>query len=130
MPRTAGVKGASKTHPPRMTMDEKRLIREMHFDRDMRPTDIADAAGRHISAVCRFLAQKKAPKPSGRPSALTEAQVSKTVETLEKMVTDAEACYEVTLPMVMRRCRFKVCQRVVANALHARGYWFRKLRSK
>ena len=32
--------------------------------------------------------------------------------------------------MVMRRCRVKVCDRVVADALHARGYRFRKLRSK
>ena len=45
-----------------MTMDEKRLIREMHFDRDMSPTDIAAAVLRHISAVCRLLAQTKALK--------------------------------------------------------------------
>ena len=32
--------------------------------------------------------------------------------------------------MVMRRCRWKVCERTVADALHERGYWFRKLRNK
>lgn len=30
----------------------------------------------------------------------------------------------------MKRCRIKVCEKVVAKALHKRGYWFRKLRSK
>ena len=46
------------------------------------------------------------------------------------MIDKAKAEHEVTLPMVMRRCRVKVCERVVADALHKRGYWFRKLRNK
>jgi hypothetical protein len=46
------------------------------------------------------------------------------------MVTQADAEREVTLAMVMKRCRVKVCEKVVAQALHKRGYWFRKLRSK
>jgi len=126
---TFAVKVKAKT--PRMSPDEKRIAREMHFDRKMRPTDIAAALGRDLSSVCRLLAQKKAPQPIGRPKALTDSQIDHVVEVLEKMIDEADACYEVTLPMVMRRCRLtKHCERVVANALHKRGYWFRKLRSK
>jgi hypothetical protein len=119
-----------KKKPPRMTGDEKRLVREMHFERKMRPTDIAAAVGRDLSGICRLLAQKKAPKPMGRPRALTEGQIDKTIKTLEAMIDEASAKREVTLAMVMRRCRLKVCDRVVADALHARGYWFHKLRTK
>lgn len=46
------------------------------------------------------------------------------------MISKANAEREVTLPMVMRRCRIKVCEKVVAKALHKRGYWFRRLRTK
>jgi hypothetical protein len=59
-----------------------------------------------------------------------EAKADKLVEVLEAMIDKAKAEHEVTLPMVMRRCRVKVCERVVADALHKRGYWFRKLRNK
>jgi hypothetical protein len=61
---------------------------------------------------------------------LTEGQIDKTIKTLEAMIDEASAKREVILAMVMRRCRLKVCDRVVADALHARGYWFHKLRTK
>ena len=51
--------------PPRMTDDEKRIVREMHSERLMSPTDIAAAVGRDLSSICRLLAQKKPPNPSG-----------------------------------------------------------------
>ena len=111
------VKVKVKAKTPRMSPDEKRIVREMHFGRKMRPTDIATALGRDMSSVCRLLAQTKAPKPIGRPKAFTDSQIDHTVEVLEKMVDEADACYEVTLAMVMRRCRLtKHCERVVANA--------------
>ena len=72
--------------PPRMTPDEKRLVRNMHFDQRMPPTEIAETVGRNLSSVCRLLAQKKAPKPVGRPSVFTEAKINKTIEVLEDMV--------------------------------------------
>ena len=119
-----------KQKPPRMTPDEKRLIREMHFDRGMKPAAIAKAVGRHISNVCRLIAQKKQPKPTGRRPALTETQIDRAANVLEEMVDAAEADYEVTCAMVKRRCRFKVCDRALSDALHSRGYWFRGLRKK
>ncbi len=43
---------------------------------------------------------------------------------------EAEANYEVTLDMLMKRSWAKVCSKVVANAFHERGFWFRDLRHK
>jgi hypothetical protein len=116
--------------PPRMSPDEKRLVREMHFDRGMAPVDIATSLGRNISSICRLLAQKKAPNPNGRRACLSKEQVDKAEKVLNKMIDAADACEEVTLAMVKKRCRFKCCDRVMFNALHARGYWFRTLRKK
>ncbi len=44
--------GTRKNMPntPRMSADEKRLAREMHFDRDMTRTDVAEALGRDLSS--------------------------------------------------------------------------------
>ena len=122
--RKTQVKGKSlqTRKPPRMTMDEKRLVREMHWERGMRPSEIARVVGRDLSSICRHLAQMKTPKPVGRPKALSVTQIDRIVKTLEGMIIEASAGYEVTLPMVMRRCRVKACERVVADALHARGY--------
>eukprot|EP00973_Karenia_brevis_P067882 9443920-Karenia_brevis.AAC.1 len=58
-----------------MTEDEKRIIRGMVFERHMKPYQAAAAVGRDLSSVCRLLAQKKAPKPMGRPKGMTEEQI-------------------------------------------------------
>ena len=58
-------KVARKGKTPRMSAEEKRLARKMLFDRGMSPSDVAAALGRHLSSVCRLLAQKKAPRPMG-----------------------------------------------------------------
>jgi hypothetical protein len=121
--------GATKK-PARMGPDEKRLVREMHFDRHMRPTDIAKAVGRDLSSICRLLAQKKAPNPSGGRAALSTQQIDRAAKVLEEMIDKADGCAEITVPMLKKRCRFACCDRVLLDALHKRGYWFRTLRKK
>ena len=116
--------------PPRMSPDEKRLARSLHFDRHQTPTEIAETLSRSLSTICRLLAQKRAPRPIGRPRALTVAKIDGIVALLESMVQEADASREVTMDMLMRRGRFKVSRRVVADALHKRGYRFRDLRQK
>ena len=113
-----------------MSAEEKRLAREMHFDQGMSRTDVAEARNRNLGTICRQLAMHKAPKPIGRPKALTETKVDSLVALLEKMVDEAGSCYEVTLPMLMKRSKVKVSYRVVADAVHERGLWFRSLRAK
>lgn len=75
----------SGTKPPRMTPDEKRLVRDMAFQQDMEPTDIADVVGRHVSNICQLLEQKKTPK-MGRPLTLSEKQVDTIEKVLENIV--------------------------------------------
>ena len=55
--------------PPRMTADEKRLAREMHFGRNIPRAEIAKTLNRNLSSVCRLLAQEHVPAPIGRPPA-------------------------------------------------------------
>ena len=114
----------------RMTPEEKRIARDMHFEQSTRPTDIAAALGRSLSAIARLLAQKHQPKPVGRPPALTEKQIDRIEQILNKMVDEADGQYEVTVSMVAKKARVKVGARTVADALHARGVYFRKLREK
>ena len=113
-----------------MTPDEKRLVREMHFDRLMKPADIARTVDRDLSCVVHLLKQTRAPNPVGRPAALSETQVDKAVKVVDLMVDKADACSEVTVAMLLRRCRFKCCERVLSNALHSRGYYFHTPRKK
>ena len=53
----------SASNTPRMSMAEKSIVRQMHFEQGMSRTDIASALGRSLSSVSRLLAQKKAPRP-------------------------------------------------------------------
>ena len=62
-----------KTHF--MSADEKRLAREMHFDRGMPRAEVAKAMGRDLSCICKLLKQRKTPKPIGRPASLSKEQV-------------------------------------------------------
>ena len=116
--------------PPRMTPEEKRIVREMHSQRLMSPSSIATAVGRDLSSICRLLAQKKPPNPSGGRPALCKEQVDRAVKVLEDMIDKADGCSEITLAMLKKRCKLKCCERVLFNAIHARGYWFRTLRKK
>ena len=113
-----------------MSMAEKSIVRQMHFEQGMSRTDIASALGRSLSSVSRLLAQKKAPRPIGRPHVLTEAKVDRMCTMLEHMVDEADGKYEVTIHMVLRRARLKVTARTALDHLHSRGYRFRGMRSK
>ena len=94
---------AALAQPPRMSSDEKGLARRLHFDQGKSPADIARMLQRAASTVGRLLAQKKAPKPVGRPKALSEKKIDNLVALLEKMVDDADATHEVSMDMLIRR---------------------------
>ena len=121
--------GKKDMKPPRMTVDEKRLVREMAFDKGMTPGAIADTVGRHRSNIIRLLAMKKIVK-MGRPVALTPVQEDRLEDIVKDMVLKADAEYEVTLPMVHRRSRLKCSERTLARSLRKRGYYFFRLYEK
>ena len=65
--REVGIKrGVLAKKPLHMTKDEKRLAREMAFERKMGRADVAKALGRDLSAICRLTDQSKVPKERGR----------------------------------------------------------------
>lgn len=115
--------------PPRMSEEEKRIVRSMVFDMKMKQSDVAATVGRDKSSISRLMAQNK-PTQQGRPQLLTEAQKDKLEELAKSMVRAADANYEVTLAMIHRRSRFKCSERTIARALHGRGYRFFKLYEK
>ena len=131
MPHRFVAKGmfTKEKQPPRMTLEEKRLVRQMAFEQGLCPTEIAVKVGRHKSNITRLLAMKKATQ-LGRPSALTTSQEDRLESLVIDMVKKADANYEVTLPMVYRRSRLKCSQRTVSRALHKRGYRFFRLYEK
>ena len=106
------------------------MIRAMHFESGMAPKQIAISIGRHVSSVCRLLAQRLDPNPVGRPPVLTTEQVDRLLRILNSMIDEADAQYEVTGAMLKRRSRCKASLRTISNALHERGYYFRTLRQK
>ena len=122
-------KSRNPEQPPRMTADEVRLIRDMVHEQDKTPTEVASILNRDLSSVCRQL-KKTRPAKMGRPAKLSVKQIEKLAHIIEGMVNDADANYEVTLAMVLRRSRFKISERTAARALHQQGYRFRKLRSR
>ena len=120
----------SADQTPRLSMAEKGIIRQMHFDQGMSRTRIACLLKRSLSTVSRLLAQKKAPRSIGRPRVLSGAKIDRICTLLDNMVDDAGGNREVTLAMLMRRARLKASERTVSDALHSRGYRFRNMRSK
>ena len=116
----------------RMSAAENTLARSLYFDKGKKPARIAELMGRSVSSITlSAVGAKKAPKLVGRPPALSDATLSSIVALLGKMVGAADGNFEVTMPMLMRRGNnINVCEKVVANALHERGYWFRGMRQK
>ena len=106
------------------------MARRLHFYKGKTRTEVAAVLQRHISSVSRLMAQKRTPKPAGRPRALINAKIDAIVALLENTVSDADGKYEVNMGVIMRRSRLRVCRRVVADATHGRGYRFRNMRQK
>jgi len=121
---------AVPTLPPRMSLDEKAMVRRMHFQRKMMPAQIAAATGRDLSTIVRNLQPRKKTKKLGRPRVLSEDKINRVEKTLKDLVAKADGTKEITVAMVKKRLRLKCCDRVISNALHQRNIYFRALRSK
>ena len=66
-----------KSKPARMTPDEKRLAREVHFERGVALRRVAATLSRSVSTVVRLFAQKRQPNLVGRPALLSPAKIDK-----------------------------------------------------
>ena len=77
---------AVPTLPPRMSLDEKAMVRRMHFQRKMMPAQIAAATGRDLSTIVRNLQPRKKTKKLGRPRVLSEDKINRVEKTLKDLV--------------------------------------------
>ena len=113
-----------------MSADEKRLALMWHAKDGMGPTAFGDCLRRSPSSISRLLSAPPDQNPTGRPRKLTKQQIDKLMKLVDRMVQEAMAEDEVTQRMILRRSRLRVSVRLIANALHERGYRFHKLREK
>lgn len=113
-----------------MSVEEKRMVRNMHFESDQTPTEIAEATGRDLSTIVRSLKAKPVKKKVGRPTVLTSAVVDRLQSTLDAMVQKVDGKKEVTVTMLKAKTKVKVGERAILDALHKRGVYFRPQRSK
>ena len=108
--------------PPRMSVGEKAMVINM-VDYGMEPQEIADSTGRAFCTIYRTIqaaaSQRKAARV-GRPKELTPVEVNRIVWVLKRMVKEADGCWEVTLRMLMKRAKVKVCETTLRKAMQAR----------
>ena len=117
--------------PPRMSLDERRLVRVMHFEKKMQPAEIARSTGRSLSAICRSLAKRSSKaKPVGRARLLGKRDVDRLAACLNKMIKAANGETEITMAMLRAKSKCKAGCRTMARELHKRGIYFRRLRQE
>ena len=94
------------------------------------PSEIATLLRRDKSTLTRYLVMRRAKKLDGRLPAFSEAKIDRIVHTLERMVAQANQEYRVTAAMLQQRLGITVSIRVILQALHSRGIYFRSNREK
>ena len=115
-----------------MTVFEKDRIKQWKLD-GKAPSEIAQLLGRDKSTVTRFfkvLSSRAARPGAGRPPAMTDASKTRLVSKAQAMIKVADATYQVTAGMIKKAMRLSCSDRVVFDALHEHGVYFRPLREK
>jgi len=110
--------------------------REVHVIRRLKNvlgvpvTKIALATERNKTTVYEALDRRWKSGKRGPKDKLTNATVNLLVRTTKAMIKKAAARKEVTLAMIMRRCKVKASERCVRMALQKRNIRFRPMRTK
>jgi hypothetical protein len=114
-----------------MSDEEKRLARMWSEEDDVPIAEIARRLHRNTSSLWELLGEDEdAVRGVGRAASLTEKDKDRLVALVDDMVEKADTRYTVTIAMIRARFHPKVCQKVLAEALHERDRWFYKLREK
>ena len=107
--------------PPRMTPDEKRIAREMHFERGMGRKDVATALGRDLSSICKPLKQKKTPRRIGPPVKFTEEKVDKKPQSNISLVIQQSLARQLCVPAEKVQSTATSAHILRASAGHSRA---------
>ena len=97
-------------------------------------SDIAGLLRRDVSTVVRRMqrlsAGNRKTRRVGRPSALSSADEAKIERAAERMIQKADAEWLVTVGMVRKALKLNCCDRVILDAFHRHGIYFRPMRQK
>jgi hypothetical protein len=127
--KKAQMKKHAKTWK-KMTDEEIRLARKWYKEEKLKPSEIAKRLGRDKSVMTRLLVKRVTRKKQGRNPVLTDSEVEFLEKRLDEMIIKADGDYHITAPMLKRNTRSKASCRVIQNALHKRGIFFKKMREK
>ena len=114
----------------KLSPEEIRLAKKWYEDDGLKPSVVASRLGRSKSTLTRLLVKQVARKQQGRPPLLSKAQVDFLQRRLHDMIVQANAEHRVTVAMLRKSAKIKASCRVILEALHERGVYFRKLREK
>ena len=92
--------------------------------------DTARLLHRTPASVYRLVKNKFKLKKQGRDNTLTKAQVNQLIVKLKGYIKAARGKRMITVALLRKWTRTKACSRVILDALHARGIYFRPLREK
>ena len=109
---------------------EVQIIRRLKKVIKLPVTKIALAVQRNKSSVYKALRRSFAPAKRGPKNKVTQKDMRFLARTVRAMVKKAAARYEVTLAMVMRRCKIKAGASTVRREMAKRKIYFRKMRQK
>ena len=97
-------------------------------------TKIAELLRRDLSTVARRMrrlsSRRRQPCGAGRPKKLSAADEGRVERVAERMIQQAGSEWLVTAGMVKKALKLKCCDRVILEALHRRGIFFRPMRQK
>ena len=111
---------------PREVVIMKRLKKVLK----MPVSKIALAVDRHKKSVYKALAGELRMVKRGPKEKLSKAMVTRVICILRAMIATARGRREVTMAMIMKRAKVKVCEKVLRCALQKRGIKFRRMRTK
>ena len=109
---------------------EVQIFKRLKSKLSLPVTKIAMALDRHKKTMYKILNGQVSLAKRGAKSKLKKADVDRIAKIIRAMIKHAKARYEVTLSMIKKRAKVKVCDKVLRKALAARKIKFRTLRSK
>ena len=114
----------------KLSPEEVRLTKMWMKEDGKSAGEVAGLLHRGPPCIYRLVKNKFKLKQQGRSSSLTKTQITHLIVKLKEYIKAAKGKYMVTAAMLRKRTRTKACERVILDALHARGIFFRPLREK
>ena len=126
----SSLRGAAPFQRKPLGKREAQVIKRMKLVGKLGVTKIAAIVQRHKKTIYKVLAGELLFAKRGPKEKLQCKDIDRLVKTLRNMIRTARARWEITLPMLKKRAKIVVDDKVVRKALYKRGIKFRRMRSK